>query len=60
MFMMNRHRRSGSRWMLHLAGIVGGFFLGRGSEKYMNSNSGRRSFRSNESGSNSESGQQIK
>ncbi|MDD2234008.1 MAG: hypothetical protein PHZ11_04225 [Desulfitobacteriaceae bacterium] len=58
MFMMNRHRRSGSRWMLHLAGIVGGFLLGRESEKYMNSNSGKRSSRFNESGSNSESGQQ--
>jgi hypothetical protein len=60
MFMMNRRRWNGSRWLLHLAGIVGGFFLGRESEKRMNSNSGRRSFTFNESGRNSESGQQIK
>jgi hypothetical protein len=60
MFMMNRHRRYGSRWLLHLLGIVGGFVLGRESGKYMNSHSGKRSFMFNESGGNSESGQQIK
>lgn len=60
MIIMNRRRRSGFRWMLHLAGIVGGFFLGRESEKYMNSHSGKHSFSFNESGRNSESEQQIK
>ncbi|HWQ72368.1 MAG TPA: hypothetical protein VN370_08630 [Desulfitobacteriaceae bacterium] len=54
MIIMNRRRRGGVRWMLHLAGIVGGFLLGRESEKYLNSHSGKHSFSFSESGGNSD------
>lgn len=60
MSILHRHRRSGSRWMLHLAGIVGGFVLGRESEKRMKLDSGKRTFMFKETGRDSESDQQIK
>ncbi|MHB8124172.1 MAG: hypothetical protein ACYDEJ_00790 [Desulfitobacteriaceae bacterium] len=51
---MNNRRRNGGNWLLHLAGIVGGYLLGRGAGKYnmMRPHSGdlwKRSATSNES-----------